>query len=88
MTHIKVDYPVHSPYNDHMRIKTNKAKCRKCDDTIISKHRHDFVRCKCGAIAVDGGTDYLKRTGGIENCIELSEYVEDDETPGFVPSNN
>jgi hypothetical protein len=31
---------------------------------IISKHRHDFVTCTCGAISVDGGQDYLRRVGG------------------------
>lgn len=43
------------------RIIRNSAKCLKCGDEVESKHRHDFVRCKCKALAVDGGTDYLKR---------------------------
>lgn len=43
-------------------IKVNKAKCRKCGDIIESKHVHDYVSCKCGAIAVDGGHYYLKRS--------------------------
>lgn len=25
----------------------NKAKCRNCGDVVESKHRHDFVSCKC-----------------------------------------
>lgn len=25
----------------------NKAKCLNCGDIIHSKHRHDFVSCKC-----------------------------------------
>lgn len=41
----------------------NIAKCKKCGDIIESKHRHDFVRCKCGAIFVDGGHDYIRRGG-------------------------
>lgn len=52
----------------------NKARCRKCGDIIESKHRHDFVRCKCGSVAVDGGTDYLKRCGSMEDCEEMSEW--------------
>jgi len=38
----------------------NRARCRQCGDVIESLHRHDFVTCKCGAIFVDGGTDYLR----------------------------
>lgn len=52
----------------------NKAKCAKCGDTIESKHRHDFVYCECGAIAVDGGKDYLRRIGELTSFIELAEY--------------
>lgn len=37
--------------------------CRKCLDIIQSKHRHDFVRCTCGAIAIDGGADYTRVFG-------------------------
>jgi len=47
--------------------------CRKCGDIIESKHVHDFVRCKCGAIAVDGGKDYLRRIGNLEDIEDLSE---------------
>src|SRR5574337_866627 len=34
-----------------------KVRCKKCDDVIQSMHRHDFRWCKCGAIAIDGGSD-------------------------------
>lgn len=34
----------------------NKAKCRLCGDVIESFHRHDYVKCGCGEIAVDGGS--------------------------------
>lgn len=54
------------------RIILNRAKCKKCDDVITSYHVHDFVKCKCGAIAVDGGTEYLKRTGISSDMLELS----------------
>ncbi len=57
-------------------ILTNKARCCKCGDTIESKHVHDFVACKCGAIFVDGGRDYLRRGGEPEDIEELSEVVE------------
>ena len=39
----------------------NRAKCLSCGDIIESKHRHDFVWCKCGRIFVDGGLAYLRR---------------------------
>lgn len=59
-----------------VKIIKNMAKCRLCGDTIESKFRHDFVRCKCGAIFVDGGKDYLRRGGEINNIIEMSESKE------------
>lgn len=57
-------------------IYQNSAKCRKCGEEVISKHRHDFVQCKCGAIAVDGGRDYLRRAGQLEDCEETSITAE------------
>lgn len=27
-----------------------------------SKHRHDFVECKCGESFLDGGDDYIRAT--------------------------
>lgn len=41
----------------------NAVICNVCDDLIFSKTRHDFVECKCGNIAVDGGQEYLRRVG-------------------------
>jgi hypothetical protein len=38
----------------------SKAKCLKCNDIIESKHRHDFVRCSCKEIFLDGGDEYLR----------------------------
>ena len=60
-------------------ILQNKAKCKKCGQIIESKHRNDFVWCKCKSIAVDGGKDYLRRLGDPENILELS--VENDKKP-------
>lgn len=50
----------------------NRIRCKKCDTVIESKHRHDFVRCPCKAVAVDGGRDYLKRVGDPADYEELS----------------
>lgn len=56
-------------------IISNKARCKKCNDIIESRHRHDFVTCSCGALSVDGGKDYLKRCGDMKDCEELSELT-------------
>jgi hypothetical protein len=58
-------------------IKSNKIRCDKCQDVIESTHRHDFKWCKCGSIAVDGGTAYLRRVGAIGHYTDLSEEVDD-----------
>jgi len=60
-----------------MKIIKNAARCLTCNEIIESKHRHDFVTCKCGKLSVDGGHDYLRRVGELENCEELSEEEED-----------
>jgi len=58
-----------------MSIIHNRAQCLLCDTVIESIHRHDFVRCKCGEIFVDGGTDYLRQGAGcFANFKDLSEY--------------
>ena len=54
------------------KVIINKIKCNKCGDVIESKHRHDFKFCKCGAVAVDGGHDYLRRCGDLDGYEELS----------------
>lgn len=59
------------------KIKSNKIRCRKCGEIIESVSVHDFKFCKCGAVAVDGGHEYLRRCGSLENFEELSEYESD-----------
>ena len=58
------------------KIKRNRIKCKICGDEIESTFRHDFKRCACGKIAVDGGKDYLRRCGNRDDYIELSEFEE------------
>lgn len=53
-------------------ILSNKIKCKKCGEIIESKTINDFRKCKCGAVAVDGGKTYLKRIGNEEDYAELS----------------
>ena len=54
----------------------NEAQCMKCGDIIVSKYVHDFVECRCGAIFVDGGMDYLRRGGDNEDFIDRSLIME------------
>lgn len=60
-----------------MKIIHNRIKCLKCGEVIESVTVHDFKRCSCGACAVDGGREYLRRLGEKENWEELSEIEED-----------
>lgn len=74
------------------KILVNKARCKKCNDVIESTHVHDFVTCKCSAISVDGGKEYLRRVAiDLQDIEELSEMSdagvgEDDlfEIPEFL----
>jgi hypothetical protein len=59
-------------------IVQNAVNCLSCGDLIVSKHRHDFVECTCGAIAVDGGQDYLRRVGDFTNATDHSWSLDSD----------
>jgi hypothetical protein len=52
----------------------NKAQCKRCKYIIESKHRRDFVTCKCGSISIVGGLDYRREIGDLHNFEDLSEY--------------
>ena len=58
------------------KIKINKIRCKRCGDIIESKTVHDFKFCKCGAVAVDGGKENLRRCfiNTEDDYEELSEY--------------
>lgn len=43
------------------KIIKNMCRCKKCGDVIESKHCHDWVSCKCGAIFTDGGRECIHR---------------------------
>lgn len=61
-----------------MMLIQNAAECRKCGDYIFSKHRHNFVTCKCGAISVDGGMDYIRWVGDFSEFIDKSHFMPKD----------
>ena len=56
------------------KLTLNRAQCAECKDIITSYHVHDYVSCKCGSIAVDGGLEYIRRTGQLHNMIEMCEW--------------
>jgi hypothetical protein len=56
----------------------NAVTCLGCGDFIVSKHRHDFVTCTCGAISVDGGQAYLRRVGDFANAVDHSWELPDE----------
>lgn len=61
------------------KIVINRIRCKKCGDVIESTYRHDFKDCKCGAVAVDGGTDYLRRGGNREDWKDMSVWETEDD---------
>lgn len=63
------------------RIVRNRAQCLECGMILESKHRHDWVQCRCRGIFVDGGREYLRRGGDLDLIRELSEF---DETPVHI----
>ena len=51
----------------------NAIKCKKCGEVIESVSLHDFKICPCGACAVDGGHEYLRRSApSLDAFIDLS----------------
>ena len=57
----------------------DKLMCLKCRDVIESKSVHDFRRCRCGAIFIDGGDEYT-RYGGYQKDMEWVEEEKDYDT--------
>lgn len=57
------------------KISRNLIRCKYCKSIIESVHTYDFKTCTCGRVGVDGGHEYLKRTGSFEDYEELSDYV-------------
>ena len=64
-------------------ITRNAIKCKKCGDIIESKYTHDYVSCSCGLCAVDGGLNYLRRSGNCVDWDDLSEFKEIEVTPKY-----
>lgn len=50
-----------------------KIKCLKCNDIIESKSKHDFKKCKCGACFIDGGDEYTRVGGNLDDIILINK---------------
>ena len=64
------------------KIIKNAIQCKLCGEIIESTYRDEYVECKCGSCAVDGGHDYLRRCfkdkGGYTDLSETVEISEKD----------
>lgn len=57
------------------QLTRNAWQCSECNDIVESKSVHDFRKCSCGALAVDGGLEYSRLLGrGIETAVNLCEF--------------
>ena len=65
-----------------MKILKNAIRCNLCGDEIESKYLNDYVLCSCGACAVDGGHDYLRRTFKDKGAYTDLSIVEHDDQQG------
>jgi hypothetical protein len=56
------------------RIVKNSIRCKHCLIIIESRNVHECNFCACGKVGVDGGLEYLRRIGSLEDYQELSEW--------------
>ena len=50
-------------------------ECPRCFDVIYSRARHDYRKCTCGEVAVDGGLDYLRVAFGKKEPVAKDVWV-------------
>lgn len=58
------------------RLTRNSALCLVCNEEIVSTHRHDFKKCSCGNVGVDGGLAYQRRLFGNGPWRDTSTWEE------------
>lgn len=51
----------------------NRAKCKLCQSIIESFHSTDYVLCKCGEIAVDGGESLRCEAKDFNNFLRVDD---------------
>ena len=54
------------------KIIRNMVECKQCGEVIVSLPQNPYRTCCCGAVTIDGGTEYPSRLGKEEDYIELS----------------
>ena len=59
------------------KVIRNSAICLLCNEELESKYTHDFVRCSCGNLYIDGGKAYLKRGASDFRQVEETSIVEE-----------
>ena len=55
--------------------KVNAIQCLHCHDIIYSCVDHDYHPCSCGAVAIDGGFDYIRVTGDPSKILSLIIHI-------------
>lgn len=58
------------------RIVKNSIRCKHCLEIVESIENHDYITCTCGKVGVDGGRQYLRRVGSLEDYEELSVLID------------
>ena len=64
-------------YGKKMEQEKYGLKCVHCKEVVYSEYRNDFKRCKCGKIFVDGGNDYFRYGGELEDYEIISRSDHD-----------
>lgn len=62
---------------DSKAILQNSVLCLSCGEAIQSRFRNDYQTCSCGAVSVDGGYTYLKRSyDSTDSFLETSVVID------------
>jgi hypothetical protein len=57
-------------------MEVHAIQCKKCKDVIFSRANHDMRYCSCGAVAIDGGFDYVKISGNPDDVANKTVTVD------------
>jgi len=61
------------------QIVYNSIKCLECNETLVSRHVHDYQTCSCkNHASVDGGTYYIRiGANDLEKVEVITIYADD-----------
>ena len=54
--------------------KTLTITDEQCNDIIECKNINNLKLCSCDSSAVDGGLEYIKRIGNLDEVIKMSKF--------------